>query len=61
LTAAQAAARAQCSRQIIYAAIRNGHLRAAKLGVGRTVRVHVDWLDAYLVALAAPAPVRRIS
>lgn len=50
LTVPQAAARAQCGRGAVYDAIAAGHLKAVRIGV--RLRVHVEWLDAWLDASA---------
>ena len=48
--------RAHCGRRIVYAAIAAGRLRAAHVDGRRSIRVHRDWVDAWLNA-AAPAVV----
>ena len=60
LTVPQAAARVQCGRQFIYDAITKHQLKAVK--VGNALRIHVEWVDAWLNAHAtvinpeAPGP-----
>ena len=46
--------RVKIGRKIVYAAIATGKLRAAHIDGRRAIRVHRDWVDAWLVA-AAPA------
>ena len=53
LTAGQAAARAQVSRDTIYSEVRAGRLRAARVGGRRQVRIRAEWVDAWLDASAA--------
>ena len=50
LTVPQAAAGAQVGPKIIYTAIAKGKLKAARLGVRRELRIHRDWLDAWIEA-----------
>jgi excisionase family DNA binding protein len=65
LTPQQAAQRAQCSKKLVYNAVRAGKLKAARLGVRNDIRIHADWLDAWIAAAAitvnphAPGPDRR--
>jgi excisionase family DNA binding protein len=47
LTVSQMAARAQCSRKVIYAAVASGKLRAAKINQ-RVLRAKPEWVDAWL-------------
>ena len=44
----ECAERARCRDRHIYDAIAAGHLKAARLGGRRSIRVHVADLDAYL-------------
>ena len=46
----QSAARAQVGVKMIYTAIRTGALKAVRLGVRRELRIHRDWLDAWIEA-----------
>ena len=48
LTVRQAAARAQCGVKVIYVAVASRKLKAVK--VGTALRIHVEWLDAWLDA-----------
>lgn len=50
LTPYECAARAKCGRKLVYYAIRTGKLKAARLGVTGSLRVHVSWLDAWVSA-----------
>jgi hypothetical protein len=40
------------SRKLIYAAIRSGRLRAARIGAGRNLVTCAEWVDDYLTASA---------
>jgi excisionase family DNA binding protein len=51
----QAAAHARCGKATIYAEVRRGHLRAARLGGRRELRFLPAWIDAWLLASATPA------
>jgi len=53
LTPQQAADRAQCGINLIYAAIRSGRLRAVRVGARLGLRVHESWIDAWLIASPA--------
>ncbi len=60
LTVAEIARFDKCSEKLIYAAIKRGQLRAAKIGVGRGAwRIHRDWNTAWLNACAEPVEVDR--
>ena len=48
LTVPEAAKRAQCGRKTIYAEVRAGRLRVARIGGGRNLRFHTEWVDAWL-------------
>lgn len=52
LTAAGAARRAQLGSKAIYAAVRSGRLRAARIGGRRQLRFHVSWVDEWLASEA---------
>lgn len=39
-------------RKVVYAAIASGRLRASHIDGRRSIRVHVDWCDAWLIAAA---------
>jgi excisionase family DNA binding protein len=42
------------SRKLIYRAVANGRLRAARVGTGRSLLFHDHWIDAWLVECATP-------
>jgi excisionase family DNA binding protein len=48
LTVPEAAARARVSRRIIYAEVRAGRLRAARVGGRRSLRFRPAWVDEFL-------------
>ena len=50
---------AHTSDKIIYAAIRRGELKAARIGAGRCVLTCEEWLDAWLVRQAKGQEARR--
>lgn len=50
LTPREAAARAQVSTKLVYNAVRNGKLKAARLGVRNDIRIHETWVDAWITA-----------
>jgi excisionase family DNA binding protein len=54
LTVKEAAARAKCSAGLIYLAVRQGRLRASRLGVRKDIRILDTWLDAWLISLSTP-------
>ena len=62
LTVREAAARAKCGVKVIYGAVARHKLKAVKVGNG--LRIHVEWLDAWLDAEATvvnpEAPGREI-
>jgi hypothetical protein len=39
---------AKCSRNLIYLRVKEGRLRAVKLGARNDIRIHVTWLDAFM-------------
>ena len=58
----KAATRASCGEKQIYAAIKRGQLRAARIGGRRQIVIHVDWIDQWLESMAQPVevtPLRR--
>ena len=57
MTVSEAAARARCGRKTLFRAIAAGRLRASRIDQRRAIRVHVEWLDAFLIAAATPAVV----
>jgi excisionase family DNA binding protein len=42
------------SRKLIYRAVANGTLRAARVGAGRSLLFHDHWIDEWLVECATP-------
>jgi excisionase family DNA binding protein len=54
LTTIEAAARARVGPKTIYAAVRSGRLRAARIGGRRELRFLAAWVDAWLEADATP-------
>lgn len=61
LTAREAATRAKCGPRLIYRAVAAGQLRAARIGAGRAVRIHIDWVDEWLRWVAGREEVSRAS
>lgn len=58
LTADQAAERAQVGVRLIYAEVRAGRLKAAKIGGRRELRFLAAWVDAWLEAYSTPVIVQ---
>jgi excisionase family DNA binding protein len=50
----QAAAHAKCGKGTIYAEVRRGRLRAARLSGRRELRFLPAWIDAWLLAASTP-------
>ena len=48
------------STKVLYAAVRNGDLRAARIGAGRNLPFSAMWLDGWLEG-AATTPLQRHS
>ena len=59
LTVDEAAARARVGRKTIYRAVAGGHLRAARIGGRRELRLLPEWVDDFLLASAEPIEVHR--
>ena len=59
LTVTEAAARARVGRKTIYASVKSGRLRAARINGRRDLRLLASWVDAWLQASATPVEVRR--
>lgn len=59
LTVKGASERADCGAKLIYREIRAGRLRAARIGNRRDLRIHIEWIDQWLVASADPVEVHR--
>ena len=55
----EVARRARTGTKFIYAEIRKGRLRAARLGHRGDLRIHDDWVEDWLMKLAAPVEVQR--
>ncbi len=55
----QAAAYIGVHPESIRRAIRKGQLRAPRVLNGRALRVHVEWLDSYVIAASTPVEVQR--
>jgi excisionase family DNA binding protein len=58
-TVLQAAAAAQVGKKTIYNAVKAGRLRAARIGGGRNLRIHKDWISDWLTASSTPVEVKR--
>jgi excisionase family DNA binding protein len=58
LTVRQAAAYIQTGPKVVYRAIAAGHLRAARIGARREIRVRREWVNAYVEHCADDAPRR---
>ena len=54
LTAKDGAAYARCGVKVIYRAIDDGHLRAARINNRRDIRLRAEWIDAFLESTATP-------
>jgi excisionase family DNA binding protein len=54
LTVSDAAQHAKCGAKSIYLAVRQGKLRAARLGGRRELRFLAEWIDAWLLATSTP-------
>ena len=52
LDAREAAERARVGAKAIYGAVRNGKLKAARVGGRRQLRFRAAWVDAYLESCA---------
>lgn len=48
LTVHEAAPYARCGVKVLYRAVRNGRLRAARLGGRRELRLRREWIDLWL-------------
>ena len=59
LTVKSASERVDCGAKLIYREIKAGRLRAARIGNRRDLRIHIEWIDQWLVASAEPVEVRR--
>jgi excisionase family DNA binding protein len=54
LTVDEAAQHAKCGVRSIYLAVRQGKLRAARLGGRRELRFLASWIDSWLLATSTP-------
>ncbi len=54
LTVKEAAARARMGTHLLYREIRNGRLKAARIGGRGQCRLLAEWVDAWLVASSEP-------
>lgn len=59
LTVDDAAEYARCGPKTIYAAVRRGQLRAARIGGRRELRFVTEWIDEFLLASATPVLVNN--
>lgn len=57
----EAARHAKCGRRLIYAEVRRGKLRAARMGGRRELRFLASWIDAWLLATSTPAIVNPLA
>lgn len=58
LTVKEARAVAKCGARLIYREITAGRLRAARIGNRRDLRIHIEWVHAWLVASSTPVEVK---
>lgn len=59
LTVRDAAAYCQCGPRLIYRAVNDGKLRAARIGGRRDLRLRAAWCDQWLEASAMPLEIGR--
>ena len=59
LTVEGAAARARVGPRLIYAEVKAGRLRAAKVGGRRQIRIRPAWVDSWLEAASTPQEITR--
>lgn len=59
LTVDEAARHTRCGTRSIYLAVKQGKLRAARLGGRRELRFLKAWIDAWLLASSTPEIVNR--
>lgn len=52
----EAADRARCGPKTIYRAVRSGHLRAARIGGRRELRLLDNWIDRWLLGQESERP-----
>lgn len=56
-TTREAAKRSRVGQKQVYAAIKRGQLRAARIGGRRQIVIHVTWIDSWLKAMVGPVEV----
>jgi excisionase family DNA binding protein len=54
LTVKEAAAIAKVSPKLIYLNIKQGRLRASRLGYRKDIRIRENWLEEWMVSLSTP-------
>jgi len=59
LPVAEASAVAKVGAKFLYREVKAGRLRAARIGGRRDIRIHRDWIGAWLEASAEPVEIRR--
>jgi excisionase family DNA binding protein len=59
LTVKEACTVAKVGVKLLYREVKAGRLRAARIGDRRDIRIHRDWIDAWLAASAEPVEIRR--
>lgn len=59
LTIAEARTIAKVGARLLYREIKAGRLRCARIGARRDIRIHVEWINEWLIASSAPIEVRR--
>ena len=57
LTIAEARQVAKCGSKVLYREIKAGRLRAARIGSRRDIRIHREWIDAWLLASSTPVEI----
>lgn len=59
LTITEATHVAKCGARLLRREINAGRLRAARIGGRRDIRIHRDWIDAWLLASSTPMEIVR--
>lgn len=59
LTIAEACTVAKVGQKTLYREVKAGRLRAARIGGRRDIRIHVDWITAWLIASSEPVEIRQ--
>jgi excisionase family DNA binding protein len=57
LTAEEARLVAKVGLKTVYREVAAGRLRAARIGGRRDLRIHIDWIHAWLIASSTPIEV----